>query len=79
MPVIKALKELGKLEAKFEAQFEKTAPKVIQAQTSRSKAPSPISTLTGGKAGADILVDTNGEFLGTPSQWKAARLAGKIR
>jgi hypothetical protein len=80
MPVIKALKELGKLEAKFEAQTEeKTAPKVTQAQTSRSKAPSPISPLTGGKAGADILVDTNGEFLGTPSQWKAARMAGKIR
>ena len=79
MPVIKALKELGKLEAKFEAQTEKNAPKVTQAQTSRSKAPSPISPLTGGKAGADILVDTNGEFLGTPSQWKAARMAGKIR
>jgi hypothetical protein len=80
MPVTKALKELGKLEAKFEAQAEeKPVAKIAQTQTSRSKAPSPISPLTGGKAGADILVDTNGEFLGTPSQWKAARLAGKIR
>ena len=78
MPVIKALKELGKLEAKFESKAEEK-PQTKQANISRSKAPSPISPLTGGKAGADILVDTNGEFLGTPSQWKAARMAGKIR
>jgi len=78
MPVIKALKELGKLEAKFESKAEEK-PQAKQANISRSKAPSPISPLTGGKAGADVLVDTNGEFMGTPSQWKAARLAGKIR
>jgi hypothetical protein len=79
MPVIKALKELGKLEAKIEAQSEKTVAKTVQEPVSRSKAPSPIKPLTGGRAGADVLVDTNGEFMGTPSQWKAARLAGKIR
>jgi hypothetical protein len=78
MPIIKALKELGKLEAKFEAVAEKPA-KTVQEPVSRSKAPSPIRPLTGGRAGADVLVDTNGEFMGTPSQWKAARLAGKIR
>ena len=78
MPVIKALKELGKLEAKFEAVAEKPA-RTAQEPVSRSKAPSPIRPLTGGRAGADVLVDTNGEFMGTPSQWKAARLAGKIR
>ena len=79
MPIIKALKELGKLEAKFEAQAEKPAIRAVQEPISRSKAPSPIRPLTGGRAGADVLVDTNGEFMGTPSQWKAARLAGKIR
>jgi DNA repair exonuclease SbcCD ATPase subunit len=78
MPIIKALKELGKLEAKFEAVAEKPA-RTVQEPVSRSKAPSPIRPLTGGRAGADVLVDTNGEFMGTPSQWKAARLAGKIR
>ena len=79
MPIMKALKELGKLEAKFEAQDEKPVVKAVQEPVSRSKAPSPIKPLTGGRAGADVLVDTNGEFMGTPSQWKAARLAGKIR
>jgi hypothetical protein len=79
MPIMKALKELGKLEAKFEAQDEKTVAKAVQEPISRSKAPSPIRPLTGGRVGADVLVDTNGEFMGTPSQWKAARLAGKIR
>ena len=78
MPIIKALKELGKLEAKFEAEAEKPV-RTVQEPVSRSKAPSPIRPLTGGRAGADVLVDTNGEFMGTPSQWKAARLAGKIR
>ncbi|CAB4123383.1 hypothetical protein UFOVP42_48 [uncultured Caudovirales phage] len=78
MPVTKALKELGKLEAKFEAVAEKPV-RTVQEPVSRSKAPSPIKPLTGGRAGADVLVDTNGEFMGTPSQWKAARLAGKIR
>jgi DNA repair exonuclease SbcCD ATPase subunit len=79
MPIMKALKELGKLEAKFEAQDEKPVAKAVQEPVSRSKAPSPIRPLTGGRVGADVLVDTNGEFMGTPSQWKAARLAGKIR
>ena len=80
MPTAKALRELGKLEAKFEAQ-EVKAPKApkLKESVSRSTAPSPIRPLTGGKAGADVLVDTNGEFHGTYSQWKAARQAGRVR
>ena len=74
MPVIKALKEIGKLEARFERKEE---PKVATAP--RSKAPEPIKTLSGGKAGADVLIDTNGEFHGTYAQWKAARLANRVR
>ena len=74
MPVIKALKEIGKLEARFERKEE---PKVATAP--RSKAPEPIKTLSGGKAGADVLIDTNGEFHGTYAQWKAARLTNRVR
>ena len=74
MPVIKALREIGKLEARFERKEE---PKV--ANVSRSKAPEPIRPLSGGKAGADVLIDTNGEFHGTYAQWKAARQAGRVR
>jgi len=74
MPAIKALKEIGRLEAKFEE-----VPQVEAKTATRSKAPAPISPLKGGKAGADVLIDTNGEFYGSYAQWKAARLAKKIR
>jgi hypothetical protein len=79
MPAIKALKEIGRLEAKFEAEQE-SKPKNVAKTVSQSKAPAPISPLKGGKsAGADVLVDTNGEFYGSYAQWKAARQANRIR
>jgi hypothetical protein len=80
MDSVKALKEIGKLEAKFEAKEEK--PSKVEKKkeiVSSSKAPEPIRPLSGGKVGADILVDTNGEFHGTYSQWKAARQQGRVR
>jgi hypothetical protein len=77
MPAIKALKEIGRLEARFEAEDK---PEVKAKAVSQSKAPAPISPLKGGKsAGADVLVDTNGEFYGSYAQWKAARKANRIR
>jgi hypothetical protein len=80
MDTVKALKELGKLEAKFEAKQEKPAKaEKVKETVSVSKAPDPIRPLSGGKVGADVLVDTNGEFHGTYAQWKAARQAGKVR
>lgn len=80
MDSVKALKEIGKLEAKFEAKEVKTPKAEKQkAIVSGSKAPEPIRPLSGGKVGADILVDTNGEFHGTYAQWKAARQSGKVR
>jgi len=78
MPAIKALKEIGRLEARYEGEQEK--PEKKAKTVAQSKAPAPISPLKGGKsAGADVLVDTNGEFYGSYAQWKAARLANKIR
>ena len=78
MPAIKALKEIGRLEARYEGEQEK--PEMKAKTVATSKAPAPISPLKGGKsAGADVLVDTNGEFYGSYAQWKAARLANKIR
>lgn len=79
MPAIKALKEIGRLEAKYEAKQEER-PKTEARTVTQSKAPAPISPLKGGKsAGADVLVDTNGEFYGSYAQWKAARKANRIR
>jgi hypothetical protein len=80
MPVVKALREIGKLEAKFEAKEEKPRKaEKIRESVSGSKAPDPIRPLTGGKVGADVMIDTNGEFHGTYAQWKAARQSGKVR
>lgn len=42
-----------------------------------ARAPAPITPVRGNKT-ADVPIDSDGEFHGTPSQWKALRKAGKI-
>jgi len=76
MPTNKALKELGKLEVQFE---RKEAPIEKSEPVARSKAPAPLKPITAGKGTSDVLVDGNGAFHGTYSQWKAARQAKRIR
>jgi hypothetical protein len=70
-----ALREIGRLEAKFEVNPEtkQTAPVV------RSKAPTPIQPIRGGQGKADVPISADGEFHGSFQAWKAARKAGKIR
>ena len=70
-----ALREIGRLEAKFEAkpEAEKIAPLV------RSKAPTPIQPIRGGQGKPDVPISANGEFHGSYQAWQAARKAGKIR
>jgi hypothetical protein len=70
-----ALREIGKLEARFEAKPEttQTAPVV------RSKAPAPIQPIRGGQGKADVPISADGEFHGSYQAWKAARKSGKIR
>lgn len=70
-----ALREIGRLEAKFEVNPEtkQTAPVV------RSKAPAPIQPIRGGQGKADVPISADGEFHGSFQAWKAARKAGKIR
>ena len=69
-----ALREIGKLEARFEAKETKPEPTPIV----RSKAPTPIQPIKG-SAPADVPLSTNGEWHGTFQAWKEARKAGKIR
>jgi superfamily I DNA and/or RNA helicase len=70
-----ALREIGRLEAKFEVNSEnkQTAPVV------RSKAPTPIQPIRGGQGKADVPISADGEFHGSYQAWKAARKSGKIR
>ena len=69
-----ALREIGKLEARFETKETKSEPPPI----TRSKAPQPIQPLRGSNP-ADVPLSTNGEWHGTFQAWKEARKAGKIR
>ena len=75
MSALVALKEIGKLEARF----EKTEPKTEVKPVVRSNAPKPISPLRSSSAAVDTPIDSNGEFTGTPAQWREMRKAGKIR
>jgi hypothetical protein len=70
-----ALREIGKLEARFEAKPEtkQTAPVV------RSKAPAPIQPIRGGQGQPDVPLSTDGQWHGSYQAWKAARKSGKIR
>lgn len=77
MPVIKALREIGKLEAKLERKEAKEEPK--REPVAKSNAPAPIKPLKGGGSVVDVSVDSDGQFHGTYQQWKAMRQAKKIR
>ena len=78
MPTAKALKEIGKLEARFE---RKEAPVEAKPKTvaRQSKAPSPISPIRGTGSAMDNPIGSDGEFHGSYQAWKEARRAGRIR
>jgi len=73
MSLISALREIGKLEARFEKPTETQKPVVR-----KSNAPAPINPIRGG-SNVEVPIDSNGEFTGSISQWKELRKAGKIR
>jgi hypothetical protein len=79
---ISALRQIGKLEAKFEVSETPKETKT-EAETkpsiARSKAPAPISPIKTSSAVADVGVGSDGEFHGTYQQWREARKAGKVR
>ena len=68
-----ALKEIGKLEARF----EKTEPEVKPVK--KSNAPAPVTPLKAVSGVADVKLDTDGKWYGSYAEWKAARKAGKVR
>jgi len=67
-----ALRELGKLEARFEAKEPVRA-------VSKSNAPAPITPLRNVGSVELPAIDSNGNFNGSPKQWRELRKAGKIR
>jgi hypothetical protein len=72
LSVVSALREIGRIEARFEK-----APEV-KPVVKKSNAPAPITPIRGG-SNVDVPLTSDGEFTGTPAQWKELRRAGKIR
>jgi hypothetical protein len=70
MPTRAALKEIGKLEARFEAKAEPVV---------KSKAPAPVTPLKAVSGVADTKISSDGNWYGSYAEWKAARKAGKVR
>ena len=77
MSVVSAVRAIGKIEARFDkdSSTEPAAKPVV----GKSKAPAPINPLRGAVNTVDANVDADGNFHGSFQQWKAARMAKKIR
>ena len=75
MSAVSAIREIGKIEARFDKAKE-PEPKAV---VGKSKAPAPINPLRGAVSTVDGNLDADGNFHGTYQQWKAARAARKIR
>lgn len=76
MSVVSAVREIGKIEARFEKGEAKPDVKTV---VGKSKAPAPITPLRGAISKVDAGVDADGNFHGTYQQWKEARQARRIR
>lgn len=74
MSVVSAVREIGKIEARFIKEATEVKPVAV-----KSKAPAPINPLRGALNTVDANVDADGNFHGSFQQWKAARQARKIR
>ena len=74
MSVVSAVREIGKIEARFIKEATEVKPVAV-----KSNAPAPINPLRGALNTMDANVDADGNFHGSFQQWKAARQARKIR
>jgi hypothetical protein len=75
MSDVSAIREIGRIEARYERDT-KPEPKAV---VGKSKAPAPISPLRGAVNTVDAGVDADGNYHGSYQQWKAARQAKRIR
>jgi hypothetical protein len=82
--VQRALREIGKLEERFEKktpakenpkEAKEEAPKI---EVKKEKAPAPLPKIEGVSEGSPELFDAKGQFTGTPAEWRALRQAGKV-
>lgn len=76
MSVAAQLREIGKLEGRFETKAEPASAAPVVA---KPRASAPITPIKAVAAGAAADVDASGEFRGSYQQWKQMRRAGKIK
>ena len=79
MSVVSAVREIGKIEARYERAAKTESEPEVKPVVGKSKAPAPISPLRGAVNTVDAGLDADGNFHGTYQQWKAARAAKRIR
>jgi hypothetical protein len=77
MSVVSAVRAIGKIEARFDKDLSPEPN--VKPVVGKSKAPAPINPLRGAVNTVDANVDADGNFHGSFQQWKAARMAKKIR
>lgn len=78
MSVASALREIGKLEAKFDKGSDEKAGKKEDKKVEVSKAPEPVKPISGGKIEAEAL-DSKGEVKVDFATYKQLRKAGKLK
>lgn len=80
MTVTAQLREIGKLEGRFEVTKADPKPNGTAAPAvAKPRAAAPITPIKAVAAGSAADVDASGEFRGTYQQWKQMRRAGKIK
>ena len=79
MSVISALRQIGRLEVRFEKTAPKASEPTARTTVAKSRAPAPITPIRGAISKTDNNVDSDGNFHGTFAQWKAARQSKSIR
>lgn len=79
MSISSQLREIGKLEARFEAKADAQPSPAATPAVNKPRAAPPITPLKAVAAGAAAEIGSDGEFRGSYQQWKQMRRAGKIK
>ena len=72
-----AMREIGKMEARFEKAAEPQTKRIEP--VTRSNAPKPITPIGSSRTSTDVPMTSDGKWEGSYSAWKEARKAGRIR
>lgn len=72
-----AMREIGRMEARFEKAAEPQTKRIDT--VAKSNAPKPITPIGSSRTTVDVPLTSDGQWHGTYAAWKEARKAGKVR